>query len=181
MRTFKALQSLFAITCYFTAAFGADYIVPTEYDNMQQSVKSNGYITISNSTPGTSTISKQILNSPSSTLKYKCVSIPKITCRNATTYINAQVSEIRLFSSGTYSGQPMMITGSDMYVEDATTQWKVCGAATGAIPTGNLSQSGGTITYTALSSENLEWFFIYPQNNTDTNSYMTIFHTQSCR
>lgn len=169
------------LLCFSSLAFGADYIVPTEYDNMVQSVKSNGYTTITNNTAGLSNVSKQILNSASVNQKYKCVFIDKIVCRNATAYINAMVSEVRLFSSGTYSGQPMMLAASDLWVEDAGSQWKVCGAATGGLPTGSLSQAGATITYTTLASTNTEWFFVWPQNNTDTNSYMTIFHTQSCR
>ncbi|MCL4432149.1 MAG: hypothetical protein M1300_07505 [Epsilonproteobacteria bacterium] len=169
---------LIAILAISPMAFGAEYLIPYDYDNMVQSVKSQGYGVISQ----TSTLSTTQWNIGGTNRNYRCLTIPKISCSAATTVLYANVSELVLTKpDGTVSNQKAMFPFIyDIRYEDAGTNWRLCGAAIGGEMYDNVAYSGGQITYTPNQYSNTYTYFT---NVAITNStaYMTLTYNQVCQ
>ncbi|OGS70701.1 MAG: hypothetical protein A3F91_09310 [Flavobacteria bacterium RIFCSPLOWO2_12_FULL_35_11] len=162
---------LFFWSCILDAA---DYLVPYEYDNMLQSVKSQGYGVITPASGVGST--NYTINGVSA--QYQCLAdIPKISCRSATNVIYANVSEVILLHS---LGGIVHNFGTDLRTEDGGSFWRVCGAAVGGLLSDTLEMDGNTVVYTPNSVKLVQNYFTNSAV-TPAGSYMAVSYQQICK
>ena len=170
----KFLLSALSIS---TIAYAAEYLVPYGYDNMLNSSKSQGYGVIQQS----STLSTTLWNIGGTNRNYRCLVIPKISCRAASPVLYANVSELVLTKpDGTTSNQKAMFPFIyDIRYETSGTNWNLCGAAIGGEMYDNVAYSGGQITYTPNQYSNTYSYFT-DVAITNTTAYMTLTYNQVC-
>lgn len=173
------LKAIFITTLsVLSMASGADYLVPYGYDNMLQSVNSQGYGVITNSSAlGTATY-----NIGGSNVQYRCLTIPKISCRSATAYLYANVSELVLTKPDAVVANQKAMTAyiSDIRSEDAGTNWRLCGGAVGGEMYDGVTTSAGNIVYTPNQYSNVYPYFT-SLANISTTSYMAVTYNQVCQ
>lgn len=176
-KTLKKLN-ITALLLLSTALSAAEYLIPYEYDNMVQSVKSQGYGVITQA----STQSTSQWNIGGNLRNYKCLTIPKISCSAATPVLYANVSELILTKpDATVSNQKAMVPFIyDIRYEDAGTNWRLCGAAIGGEMYDNVTYSGGQITYTPNQYSNTYTYFTNVAI-TNTTAYMALTYNQVCQ
>jgi len=176
---FKGLISpIFLLLAATNQSHAADYIVPYEYDNMVQSVKSHGYGVITQS----SALSTTTWNIGGNAVRYRCLSIPKISCSSATAVPSANVSEKVLTKPNAVVANQKAVFPLiyDLRYEDAGANWNICGAAIGGVMYDNIDYSGGQLTYTPNQYSET---YVYFTDIAITNStaYMTFTYHQTCQ
>jgi len=162
---------------------GSTYVVPAEYDNLRESVKSTGYFVVTNTSGHYSSRTFKI---GGKNLRYRCMSVPKITCRARTPQIYATISEVSGKAGGNKS---VPIYSYDYRIIDRGTNWDVCTAAYGGVLWDeskiNSTSSGGktTITHTYVPNKfgDFFWFLTNDASHGDNASYISIKHKQVCR
>lgn len=178
-------------------ANSAEYIVPPEYDNLVNGQASKVEVLISNSSPYLSTNS---YNLQGSTVKYRCVAVPKINCGNGyAPHLIPSLKKAPVLKDSTHAEQ---ITAYQIDVQvDADVHgndFYVCGAGVGAITwdKSEFTKSGATYTYSYIpENKQIRYFFFTDMTgNTPTvdgiggdaitgssDSYMVIDAEQICR
>lgn len=180
----KIILSIFASA---TVSFSAEYIIPPDYDNIVASVESATPVLISNTSPSFSSTTRVI---GGRTVRYRCTTIPKISCRGTTPQAILNTSEISLRDAT--SNQLVNIYANDAFSESSGTNWNVCGAALGGVQydtstvsaTTDASTKVTTVSHTFIPNDNQEtyWFFTnYTGNTGGNNSFMVIETKQICR
>lgn len=156
----------------------AEYILPSNYDNIVNSVQSVGYGVITQA----STLSTTSWNIGGTSRKYRCLTIPKITCSAATPVLYANVSELVLTKPDAVvaNQKAMFAFMSDIRSEDAGANWRLCGAAIGGEMYDNVTYSGGQITYTPNQYSNTYAFFT-DAVITNSTAYMALSYNQVCQ
>lgn len=156
----------------------AEYILPSNYDNIVNSVQSVGYGVITQSSAASTTS----WNIGGTSRKYRCLTIPKIACSAATPVLYANVSELVLTKpDAVVANQTAMFAFmSDIRSEDAGASWHLCGAAIGGEMYDNVTYSGGQITYTPNQYSNTYTFFT-DAVITNSTAYMALSYNQVCQ
>lgn len=172
------ISSIFLLMITFCQSNAADYIVPYEYDNMLQSVKSHGYGVIKQSLP----LSTTTWNIGGNAVHYRCLSVPKISCSSSSPVPIANVSEPVLTKPDAVVANQTAVFPllTDIRYEDAGTNWNICGAAIGGTMYDNIDYSGGQLTYTPNQYSET---YVYFTDIAITNStaYMTLTYHQVCQ
>lgn len=172
------ISSIFLLVVAFCQSEAADYIVPYEYDNMLQSVKSHGYGVINQSSP----LSSSVWNIGGTNVQYRCLSVAKISCSSATPVIIPNRSELLLTKPDPViaNQKAVSVLIEDIRFEDAGANWNVCGAAVGGVMYGGISYSGGVSTFTP---DQYSETYLYFTNIAITNStsYMSLTYSQVCQ
>lgn len=180
----------------------ASYIVPLEYDNIRLSVKSSGYGII---TGATSTLSTNNYTIGGKSVKYRCITVPKIRCATGLATITPSLSEVSIRE--TTNSEVVTVWSADIRVEEDTSantgNWFICGAAYGGEMSDNsvvtvVPQADGSRNLTYKYEPNINRYDIfafvdtvptYPatpgaivtSNAADATSYMTVEYRQVCR
>jgi len=188
--------SFVVVTLATSSVYGAEYIIPPEYDNIKNATHSNKPLLITNKTGHLS--KKSYTLDSGHILKIRCADIPKIRCGNGyTPTIHAKIASAPTLREpktkkliGSY--QTMIQT------EDLGDKWAVCGGAIGAVSwdKSTLTQEkDGTINYnySPLAEQLIYYFFSNASGNAKTkagvdggdikgsdNSYMVIDTQQTC-
>lgn len=175
-RSLKKIAALFLLVAFNSQA--AEYIVPSNYDNIVNSVQSVGYGVITQS----STLSTTSWNIGGTSRKYRCLTIPKISCTAATPVLYANVSELVLTKPDAVvaNQKAMFAFMSDIRSEDAGANWRLCGAAIGGEMYDNVAYSGGQVTYTPNQYSNTYTFFT-DAAITNSTAYMALSYNQVCQ
>lgn len=181
----------------FGYTYGAEYIIPPEYDNLVNGQASKVEVLISNSSPYLST---NTYNLQGSLVKYRCVAVPKINCGNGyTPQPILSLKKAPVLKDSTHTEQ---ITAYQIDVQvDADVHgndFYVCGAGVGAITwdKSEFTKSGTTYTYSYVpENKQIRYFFFTDMTgNTplidgiggdaitgSSDSYMVIDAEQICR
>lgn len=191
-------KTLLSIPLLAITAFGAEYIIPPEYDNMVNSVKSHNSILISNLIGTDSSLTYKIGNMTG--LRLKCANVPKINCRGGITpIITLSIGHIPVLREPIRQ-QNLTAEEARAVFEDGGINWRVCGGAMGAVrwDTSSLTQDATTkeITYdyTPLTSV-IDYYFFTDiptasiavddidsgNRRGDDSSYMIIEAVQTCQ
>lgn len=169
---------ILSLSLLLSSSYAADYIVPYEYENVLQGIKSQGYGVITQTSP----LSTTQWNIGGTSRKYRCLVIPKITCSPGTPVLYANVSEVVLTKPDAVVANQKAVFNfiTDIRSESAGTDWNLCGAAVGGEMYDNIGYSGGQITYTPNQYSNSYTYFT---NLAITNStaYMTMTYNQVCQ
>ena len=173
MRKILSVGLLLTISLY-----AAEYLVPYNYDNTVQSVNSQGYDVITQA----SILSTNQWNLGGTNHNYRCIVIPKITCRNASPVLYANVSELILTKPDPVVANQKALFPfiSDIRYEDAGANWHLCGAAIGGTMYDNVTYSGGQITYTPNAYSETFAFFT-DTAITNSTAYMAVGYNQVCK
>lgn len=162
--------------------FGAEYIVPQEYDNTINAVESSSRVLISNTSPIFSSVPKVI---GGQNVRFRCVAVPKIDCRATTPRVIASTSEFSLREPTT--NKLVGIFAYDTFSEDAGANWNVCGGAVGGTTwddaTMTFSDPVLTFTYDENANQDIYHFFtdIAPVDRRGGNgSFMVLEVKQVC-
>jgi hypothetical protein len=163
--------------------FGSTYIVPQGYDNMVNTSKSQAYSMINQST---AKLSGNSYSLGGQSVQYRCVSVPKITCRSATPEITANVSEASLRNPNTEN--LMMTFQLDLRIEDDGDDWLVCGAGYGgqtwdeSTLTSREVNGETELTYEYKPNANSEEYLYFTSvANNSNSSFMTVSYSQYCK
>lgn len=178
------------------SAFSAEYIVPPEYDNTVNSVKSHNEVLITNLTALLSTNTYFI---GSKTLNYKCVEVPKINCRGgATPNIKLSLKGVPVLKEPMGSQSLSVYEVDTQSEDDGGASFRVCGGALGVVSWDNseMTQDATTkeITYSYTPINHvLDYYFFTNiagsvsangidggQQRGDDNSYIVINADQVC-
>jgi hypothetical protein len=160
------------------------YIVPKEYDNTYNSIKSKAVGLIYN---GLSTLSSTTKNFAGKNVRYRCMVIDKIQCRAATPTVSASVSDVSLIEPE--HDQLLPVYGYEVFVEDGGNKWRICGAAAGGFTwdtsemTSQTNSDGSkTVNYKYVpNTHNKNYLFFTDQSNKGSDkSFMTIDIQQKC-
>lgn len=176
---FNSTKSVLLIAlCLSSLGQAAEYLIPYDYDNIVQSVKSKGYGVITQA----STLSTTQWNIGGTNRNYRCLTIPKITCSAANPVLYANVSELILTKPDpVIANQKAMIPFIyDIRYEDVGTDWQLCGAAIGGEMYDNVTYSGGQITYTPNQYSNTYAYFT-DLLITNSTAYMALTYSQVCQ
>jgi len=176
----KKILLFFSVTFL---AFGAEYIVPLEYDNSINSIQSTTRVVISNTSPHFSNKSKNI---GGKNLRYRCVDIPKIECRASNANVVTAASEFSLRETTT--NKLVGIYTYDIFTEDLGNDWAICGAAVGGLMWDdiNLTYNNPDLTFTYIPNKNqvIDYFFTDDNNITKRGgdkSFMVVEVQQVCQ
>ncbi len=182
------MKYIFLGIIFSVISWGAEYIVPPEFDNTVLATESSQRILISNTTSpllwsnGLRTIGGK-------TVRYRCVTIPKIQCRGKSARIVVNTSEISLRDKSV--NKLVNIYTYDVIAESSgKTSWKVCGGAVGGTTWDNTSltsyKSGADtilrFTYDENAVQDIAYFFTNrpTQEIGGANSFMVIETKQVC-
>jgi len=161
-------------------AFGAEYIIPPEYDNSINSVQSTTRVVISNTSSHFSSASKHI---GGKNLRYRCVDIPKIECRASNANIITTASEFSLREST--SNKLVGIYTYDIFTEDLGDNWAICGAAIGGLmwDYASLTYNKPNLTFTYIPNKNqvIDYFFTNNSKHGGDKSFMVVEVQQVCK
>lgn len=176
-------------------AFSAEYIIPPEYDNTVNSVRSHFEVLITNIT---TLFSANTYPIGSRTLRYRCVNVPKINCRGgAMPTIKLSLKGVPVLKEPVGS-QSLSVYEVDTQSEDDGDSFRVCGGALGVVSWDNseMTQDATTkeITYSYTPVNHvLDYYFFTDiagtviangidggQQRGDDNSYMVINADQVC-
>lgn len=196
MKRFLVLAFLVASFCL--SAQAAVYAVPQTYDNIVNGQKSSTYSVINNNT---SVLSSNSYTIGGVSVKYRCIVVPKITCRSSSVdpIIVATTSEVN--AQDPVSNENLQIYNSDIRIEadnpgTGTGNFYVCGAVYAGISFDDFSigtdAATSSITYSYKGNALLRSFVYFsdlaastnPTNKSGTGSagsYMTIEHHQYCK
>lgn len=181
-------KNIIAFALLLSVAFGSNYITPAEWDNILASQRSAAYSKIDNTTAG-AIYSGNSYVLGGQTVFYKCIKVPKITCRASSPEIVASISET-LIKSGGFS---VMVWASNLRIEEDATNWYVCGGAYGGVTADKSVMTSDTsnpavlkLDYTYEANYYVDAFygFTKPKGSLkrgDTDSAMFIKHQQICR
>jgi len=181
MKNTKILVIFFLASSFL---LGAEYIIPPEYDNLINSAESSQKVLISNG----SSIGGQTRSIGGRSVRYKCVTLPKILCRGSSATMSISISEVSLRDT---TNKLVTTFATDAYVENGTggNSWNVCGGAVGgmlwddstlvATKIGNDTRL--TYSYTPNANQLIYHFFTNLGSSGGNGSYMTIYTKQFCQ
>ena len=182
----KKIISIFILLV--TAVLGSNYITPAEWDNILASQRSATYSKIDNTTAG-AIYSGNSYTLGGKSVRYKCIKVPKITCRASSPDIVAGISET-MIKSGGFS---VMVWAANLRIEEDATNWYICGGAYGGVTADKSVMSSDTsdptvlkldYTYEANFYVDAFYGFTKPSGSLqrgDSDSAMFIKHQQICR
>jgi hypothetical protein len=125
MKKNKIILSILSLLLGSSAFAGQSYVIPKEYENVYKSIESKSALVISNTTPNLSATSKTVAGV---NVRYRCVRVDKIPCRNGQASATAAITDILLLDE---NDQLLNLYGHEVFVEDRGNQWAVCAGATG--------------------------------------------------
>jgi len=166
--------------------FAGEYIVPKEYDNTYNSIKSQSYGLIHNRLTTLSSTTRSI--GGKSGLHYRCIVVPKIQCRAAVPTMAATISDISLREPA--HNKLMIPYATDLFVEDGGANWRVCAAAIGGLQwddvtlTSQKTSTGKTkitLNYYPLKENMVYYYFTDDANHGSDSSYMVVEMKQVCQ
>lgn len=169
----------FSLACALPVS-AASYMVPQTYDNMHNASQSFQYGVIKQSTPTMSSVGYTIGGSAAN---YRCLVVPKITCRSSPgVNLSAAVSEVSLRDPD--SNEQLHVFVADMRIEEDAGNFYLCGAAYGGVMFDDftMSSSGSNLSYDYKANVNLRAFQYFTSTaNASTTSYMTVQFNQTCQ
>ena len=176
----KILLGLITITF----VFGAEYIVPPEFDNTVMATESEIKVLISNTLPTLST-TKRVIGGKN--VRYRCLAVPKIDCRATVPRVVLTASEVSLRDTST--NKLVNIYAYDVFEEELGTDWMVCGGAVGGttwddstLKSSKDSSGNIVITHTYIENkhQSIYHFFTDSADAGASTSFMVIDVKQVC-
>jgi len=142
---------------------GAEYIMLPEYDNLANASFSKHEVLISNKSPF---YSSKTYNLQGKSLRYRCVTIPKITCANGySPEVLARLKKAPVLKDSVHKEQ-IISYQIDIQTEDQGNSFAICGGAVGALSwdyskyTKKTTSSGTTYTYKYIPlNKQVRYFF----------------------